>query len=334
MFRGCYLSRHVVDGVKPVPLLRMEGNRVTDTTASTEHGPTPLTDLGNCERFAEQHGHHVKYVHAWNIWLVWNGRYWEPGKSGEVVRLAKLTVRSIYSEASGFTSSDESKNVAAWANSSQSKHRLSAMLDLFRKRFVVVSETDDGARLNEGLVKSLTGGEVIRARRMRENNWEFTPTHTLLLVTNHRPVVKGRDVGIWRRLRIIPFDAQIAAEKQDAHLAEKLRAEYPAILQWMVAGCLDWQQGGLREPREVLLATDEYKTEQDVLGSFVEECCMIGNSYRIKSSTLYQGYRKWAETSGEKIDTQRSFGTKMTERGFERIRNNGIWHQGLTLNEG
>ena len=156
--------------------------------------------------------------------------------------------------------------------------------DLFRKRLVIVSETNDDSRLNEGLVKSLTGGEAIRARRMREDNWEFNPTHTLLLVTNHRPIVKGRDVGIWRRLRLIPFNAQIVAEQQDAHLAEKLRAEYPAILAWMVRGSLDWQQGGLQEPQEVLVATDQYKAEQDVLGGFIDDCCLVGAEFRVKSA--------------------------------------------------
>jgi len=449
-------------------------------TELVEKGPTELTDVGNGERFTEQHGDRVRYSFDWNKWFWYDGRRWVPDANGEVYRLGKQTAQRIYAEASQFTEKDQAKRVANWAHQSQSKFRIAAMLDmaksekpipldyrtldldgwllncengtvdlktgklrdhdagdflslttgvsyparkaiptlwlrflseifednealigfvqrlcgvalvghiyehilpmaigvgcngksvlcetvrsvfghyamaapqgllmvkrfqthstetadLFRKRLVIVSETNDDSRLNEGLVKSLTGGEAIRARRMREDNWEFDPTHTLLLVTNHRPIVRGRDVGIWRRLRLIPFNAQIAAEKQDAKLAEKLRAEYPAILAWMVQGCLDWQQGGLQEPQEVLLATDEYKAEQDVLGSFVDECCMLSNSFRVKASTLYQGYRKWAETSGEKIETQRSFGTKMTERGFERIRNNGIWYMGLTLNEG
>jgi len=452
---------------------------VTDTTATTEHGPTALTDLGNCERFAEQHGHNVKHVHAWNKWLVWNGRFWEHDRSGEVMRLAKKTARSIYTEAALFTGKEEAKKVARWAHGSQSKARLDAMLalarseqpvplnhdtldsdgwllncnngtlelkngklrehqsddfitmttgieyprveadaplwsrflndifegnqdligfvqrlcgvalvghiyehilpiaigvgsngksvlcetiravlgdysmaaaqgilvasrnqkhstevaDLFRKRLVIVSETDDGAKLNEGLVKSLTGGEAIRARRMREDNWQFEPTHTVLLVTNHKPVVKGTDHGIWRRLRIIPFNATIAAEKQDKRLTEKLRVEHPAILRWMVEGCLAWQQGGLQEPTEVLLATSEYKVEQDVLGGFVSDHCLTGEAYRVKSSAIYNAYRKWAEESGERIENRRQFSAHMAERGFEKVKNNQVWYLGITLSE-
>lgn len=102
----------------------------------------------------------------------------------------------------------------------------------------------------------------------------------------------------------------------------------------MVEGCLAWQQGGLQEPDEVRLATDEYKGQQDVLGGFIDECCLVGDSYRVKSSTLYQTYRKWAETSGEQVENQRNFVGHMVERGFERVKNNQMWYMGITTSEG
>ena len=206
--------------------------------------------------------------------------------------------------------------------------------DLFRKRLVIVSETSDGARLNEGLVKTLTGGEVIRARRMRQDHFEFEPTHTLALISNHRPVVSGRDDGIWRRIRLVPFEAQIPPERQDRRLSEKLREEYPAILWWMVQGCLDWQRGGLQEPDEVKLATDSYKREQDVIGAFIDECCMVGVSYQVKSATLYQEYRKWCEQSGETIQSNRKFKASLVERQFKMKKDYTNFVVGLTLSEG
>ena len=144
--------------------------------------------------------------------------------------------------------------------------------DLFKRRFVTCMETEEGRRLSESLCKELTGGDRIRARRMRENFWEFDPTHKLWLSTNHKPVVKGTDHGIWRRLKVIPFTATIPEERQDKTLPQKLRAELPGILNWALSGCLEWQETGLGEPPIVQEATAGYRNEMDVVGQFLEEC--------------------------------------------------------------
>lgn len=206
--------------------------------------------------------------------------------------------------------------------------------DLFGRRLVSASETKEGQKIDEALVKELTGGDNVRARRMREDFWEFRPTHKLLLTTNHRPVVSGTDRGIWRRMRLIPFNVTIAAEKKDRNLPDKLKAEYPGILAWMVRGCLEWQNGGLRDPNEVLLATSEYRNSQDVLQGFIDERCLIGgNYYRVKLRSLFKAYKEWSEDSGERPVTEKKFSMSMVERGFKKEKSSSIWFTGICLKE-
>ena len=205
--------------------------------------------------------------------------------------------------------------------------------DLFRVRLAEATESDDGARFNEAVLKRLTGGDTIRARRMREDNFEFEPSHLLVLSTNHRPEVKGTDNGVWRRIRLLPFEAVITPKKQDKRLPEKLKAEYPAILQWMADGCLEWQEMGLNEPPEVMAATDQYRAEQDILGQFVSDRCMVGTNYRVKCANLYDAYKAWGIDAGEKTENSRKFKTGIVDRGFECQKSGTNWYIGITLNE-
>lgn len=202
---------------------------------------------------------------------------------------------------------------------------------LFGMRLVVAIETDDGRRLNESLVKELTGGDRIKARRMREDFWEFTPTHKLVLCTNHRPVIRGTDHAIWRRLKVVPFDVTIPDAEQDRALPEKLVAEYPGILSWCVRGCLEWQEAGLQAPEAVVSATESYRKDEDVLGSFLAEHSTADASLEVRASALYARYKQWAERSGERLLNQTKFGRALTERGVERFANNGIWYRGIGL---
>lgn len=198
-------------------------------------------------------------------------------------------------------------------------------------RFVVAAETAEGARLDEALVKDLTGGDPVTARRMREDPWTFNPTHKLAIVTNHKPEVRGTDHAIWRRLRLIPFNVVIPAQQQDKQLPAKLQSELPGILAWCVRGCLDWQRNGLQDPQEVLTATAEYRTAQDVLAAFLADRCLKGPDYREKASNLYDAYKGWSEAGGEKTITQRRFGDAMTEKGFTRDHSNGTWYVGVAV---
>jgi P4 family phage/plasmid primase-like protien len=113
-----------------------------------------------------------------------------------------------------------------------------------------------GHRFAEAMVKELTGGDRVRARRMREDFWEFAPTHHLWIAGNQKPAVRGADEGIWRRIKLIPFDVVIPKEERDVKLKEKLAAELPGILNWAIAGCLDWQRNGMQEPKIVSGATE------------------------------------------------------------------------------
>lgn len=205
--------------------------------------------------------------------------------------------------------------------------------DLFGMRLVVAIETEDGRRLNESLVKELTGGDRIRARRMRQDFWEFKPTHKAVLCTNHRPNIRGTDHAIWRRLKLVPFEVTIADDQQDRSLPDKLAAEFPGILAWCVRGCLAWQEDGLNPPDKVSQATDAYRRDEDVLGSFLEEVCVTRAGMRVKASDVYNAYKAWSERSGENTLNHRRFGQAMTERGFERIKVSDIWYTGLGLRQ-
>jgi putative DNA primase/helicase len=206
--------------------------------------------------------------------------------------------------------------------------------DLFRKRFVVCIEAAEGRRIAEGLVKEMTGGDRIRARRMREDFWEFEPTHKLWLAANHKPTIRGTDYGIWRRVKLIPFTVTIPPERQDKQLPEKLAAERSGILNWALLGCTDWQAHGLDDPPEVTAATDEYRQEQDVFGAFLDERCLTSSELETPASDLYRAYKQWCEENGEHPSTQTKFGLALTERGFGTKRTrNGVIRRGIGLKD-
>jgi len=213
--------------------------------------------------------------------------------------------------------------------------------DLFGKRLVVCTETGDGRALNEPLVKELTGGDRIRARRMREDFWEFPPTHKAVLCTNHKPRVKGTDHGIWRRLALLPFNVQFwnpdkgesgpSELMQDKELPAKLAAEAEGILAWLVRGSLEWQRDGFRMPEEVMLATSEFQQAEDSIGLFITEKCIVADACKVRASDLFESYRAWSEQLGEHGLNQRRFGEALTAKGFERIMNNGTWYRRIAL---
>lgn len=211
-----------------------------------------------------------------------------------------------------------------------------SIADLAGVRLAVAIETEAGRRLAEVLVKWLTGGDKLKARFMRQDFFEFEPTHKLWLATNHKPVVKGTDNAIWRRIRLIPFSVTIPPEEQDRHLLDKLSAELPGILAWAVKGALEWQEKGLDAPPEVLEATEAYRSEMDVLGDFLAERCVTGPGVKATAAQLYKAYLSWCEENGEKPVSQRAFGLRLSERGFERKRGTGNQHMwvGIALREG
>jgi putative DNA primase/helicase len=206
-----------------------------------------------------------------------------------------------------------------------------ALADLHGMRLVALVESGEGERLAESLVKELTGGDRIRARRMHQDFFEFAPTHKVLMATNHKPRVTGTDHAIWRRLRPVPFQVAIPDAEQDKHLPEKLRAELPGILTWCVQGCLNWQRDGLGAPSDVLAATGDYPDEEDAVGTFLVECCTLGTFEMVRAADLYGRYKRHCEANGEHALGQRRFGRAMNEKGFERFTNNGTWYRSIGL---
>lgn len=190
-------------------------------------------------------------------------------------------------------------------------------------RFVSAVESEDGQKLSESLIKQLTGGEPITARFLRKEFFEFIPEFKIFFTTNHKPIVKGDDEGIWRRIRLIPFTHTVPKENVDKHLPEKLRAELPGILHWAVEGCIKWQQEGLGEPEEVKAATDEYKEEMDLLSNFIDECCVIMPTAKVVVSEIHKAYMKWAEENGEYPMKQRAFSSRLQMRGFSKRKSTG-----------
>lgn len=188
--------------------------------------------------------------------------------------------------------------------------------DLHGKRFVSTIEVQEGRHLAEALVKHLTGDTSIRARRLYQDSWEFTPTHTLFLAANHKPVIQGTDYAMWRRVRLIPFEATFDDDTADRDLPEKLALEKPGILAWLVAGAMEWYRDGLRDPPEVLAATEDYRREMDVFGEFLADKCITGDdSYTVRSAELYESYTKWLR--GEPM-TRTAFGKELTKRGMSQ----------------
>lgn len=205
--------------------------------------------------------------------------------------------------------------------------------DLFGRRLVVAIETESGRRLNETMVKELTGNDRIRARRMREDFWEFSPTHKLIMATNHKPRITGRDNGIWRRIKLVPFTVTVSGAQANLEMPELLRAEASGILTWCVQGCLKWQSSGLTEPAEVAAATASYRKEQDVIGAFLDERTVRIVGAKVKSSALYSAYQAWCQASGEAAMTQTMFGTTLAECGIDKKHSGGIWYLGIGLRD-
>lgn len=184
-------------------------------------------------------------------------------------------------------------------------------------RLVTVSETEEGRAWAEGKIKSFTGGDVIRANFMRCDTFEFKPKAKLIIVGNHKPELRNVDDAMRRRINIIPFTHK--PKEVDEKLPEKLQAEYPAILRWMIEGCLDWQNNGLQRPLCVTEATQEYFDSQDIFGQWLDECCTT-DAYSGTSATLFGSWKKYAEENGLHAGTQKSFAGEMGKRGFKRIR--------------
>ncbi len=200
-------------------------------------------------------------------------------------------------------------------------------------RFVDAAEAESGKQLAEALVKQLTGGDKIPARFLYGEFFEFDVTFKLFLAVNHKPIIRGNDYAIWRRIRLVPFNVTIPPEEQDKTLSEKLKAELPGILRWAVEGCLLWQKEGLGVPDLVKSATGDYRAEMDVIADFIAECCEVAPGAKTPFKALYKRYTEWCQENQEESIGKKDFGRCLTERGFKTGRNRdlGRFREGIRL---
>lgn len=202
-------------------------------------------------------------------------------------------------------------------------------------RLVTATEADQGRRLAESLVKQLTGGDPITARFLHAEYFQFYPTFKLFLATNHKPVIRGTDHAIWRRIRLIPFEVTIPTAEQDPDLPAKLHEECSGILNWCLLGLEEWKAERLGYPEEIREATDGYRLEMDDVGAFLDEAFEADPGGMISVRTVYEGYEKWrSENGGPEISKRKLAGT-LRERGFDDVRrNDGTYFIGIRERSG
>ncbi|MBI2868378.1 MAG: hypothetical protein HYX96_00940 [Chloroflexi bacterium] len=190
------------------------------------------------------------------------------------------------------------------------------LVPLAGARIVTATETSAGRRLDEALVKEMTGGEPINCAPKYGSFFIFQPAFKPLLATNHKPDIRGADEGIWRRVRLIPFTVTIPERERDLDLKTKLESELSGILNWALEGVKAFLQGGLQTPEDVKSATAVYRAEQDVLAKWIEENCLTESEKQDEYAALYQDYCAWCEANHEEPINKARFSSSLDERGF------------------
>jgi putative DNA primase/helicase len=188
-------------------------------------------------------------------------------------------------------------------------------------RFVVTAEADQGARLSEPLIKQITGNDRPTARFLYGEPFSYSPTFKIFMASNHKPLIKGSDYGIWRRIRLIPFTTTVAEDRQDKYLEQKLKAEGSGILNWLFEGAMRWGLEGLKTPAAITNATDEYRGEMDVIGNFIKERCVQSPGAQVRIRELFKAYQDWCGERNEHAMSERFFGLRLKETGFTQSRN-------------
>lgn len=198
-------------------------------------------------------------------------------------------------------------------------------------RMLRTSEPEKNSKLAEAMIKLVTGGEPILARHLNKDFFKFYPQFNLTMSGNYRPTISGTDEGIWRRVRLVPFNVTIPKDERDPHLPEKLRAEASGILNRLLDGLRHWCDAGLIEPEEVTKATADYRSSSDPLGRFLATCVEASVDSRVQSSVLHQVFEAWCKSSGEKVWTNKGLSMAMEERGFTKKQSDVMWWQDIKL---
>lgn len=213
------------------------------------------------------------------------------------------------------------------------KERALTTSTLVGKRLAVAAEPDSGMRLSEGMIKSLTGAETVEARHLYGKPFKAVPTWHPHFTVNHKPLVRGTDNGIWRRVMLVPWNATFRGDKADPYLKEKLLGEASGILNWLLYGFSKFRDlGGLCPPACVTEATDEYRDENDRFGAWLEEHCVLSLGTQTAAADLYSNYSGWCKTNNEFTLSSTAFGKELNKRNLrgEKIGGRRVWH-GISL---
>lgn len=244
---------------------------------------------------------------------------WGPGGNGKSVLVNTLShILGEYAQVA---------DTSTFAQSKQEQHP-EAIASLRGARLVLANETNEGQVWNEARVKQASGGDKLRARFMNQNSFTFTPCFKLVFVGNHKPRISNLDQALKRRFHLLPFT--VTPAKVDRQLDEKLQAEAGRILAWAIEGCLKWQRQGIVLPEVVKSATQEYFTDEDPVGRFLEERCHPGHEHTVYTAGVYEAWREWAQEQGELIRTARWLTTNLAQRpGIEKWRCSATGQRGL-----
>ena len=191
-------------------------------------------------------------------------------------------------------------------------------------RLVTATETEGGRRWAETKIKLLTGGDTVSARFMGQDFFEFVPRFKLVWSGNSKPTLNRVDEAIRRRLNLVPFVVTIPVAERDTLLTEKLKAEWPGILQWAIEGCAEWQEHGLAAPAVVAAATAEYLAAQDTIKNWLEECTEEKATAQAQSSTLFAAWKLWCEANGEFPGSNKAFSQRLTDLGLPSRKVHGV----------
>lgn len=201
-------------------------------------------------------------------------------------------------------------------------------------RIVISNEVENGSSLAESQIKQMTGGDTVTARFLYGEYFEFQPRFKLFIAGNHKPVIRGDDDGIWRRINLIPFTFTVPERERDSELQEKLEEELPGILNWALKGCLQWQKKRLRPPQSIVEAVNEYREEMDIIGQWVNQCCDVRPNLSCRAGAAYDSYAQWAGANGIRQWSSTAFGRKLAER-YGRTRTSaGNVYNGFDLKVG
>ncbi len=197
-------------------------------------------------------------------------------------------------------------------------------------RLVKVAEFDESDKISEAQLKTLTGEDRIACRFLYGEFFQYRPTYKIILLGNHKPSIRGRDYGIWRRIHLLPFRVIIPKHERDPNLFRRLLKEMQGILAWAVQGCLAWQERGLDPPDEVLQEVEHYRRSEDVFMQWFDECCITGCEYQSSASALIDSFVRF--TNLRHMTTQK-FGRLLAEQGFTKVKSGNIYWRGIGLLE-